>query len=167
MTPQNKAERRKAFTTFLLLFIVTIALVITIVFFSMQVPFKQNEQFRDEFAKVESERNFTDSFSTNVKETVSLLDSINLHGANSVYLDARIESSLKNMYSMVEKGPDAQKDFYRSTVKSLEDLQKAKKDIREGTDKDSEIQTYKAEKEKLEQKYDDLVEKYNRRNTTN
>ena len=137
MEPLNIAERRTAFVNFLIFFLLTVALIITAVFFSVQVPLKENEQFRKEIDKVERERELNDAFASKMVETLNKLDSVNLTQQKTVSLDVSITNNLNKMLSMITSDSISSKILYQSVVEGFSKLQEAKQLLRNCSNADA------------------------------
>lgn len=142
MKPLNQPERKKAFLNFLLFFIITVVVVVTVVFFSIQVPFKQNDQLTREIAKVEDERAFLTKFKTKIEETVSMIDSAS-RITNPILVDDKINANLTQLLGMLHDDSIPVKNLYESMVTNLSDLQGAKMLLRKSSDKDAMVLDYK------------------------
>jgi uncharacterized protein (UPF0333 family) len=57
MQPSNRSERNNAFLGFLLLFLITIAAIIAVMIFSIEVPCRESEQLRKKMFVMQSEKN--------------------------------------------------------------------------------------------------------------
>ncbi|WP_153796705.1 type VI secretion system TssO [Foetidibacter luteolus] len=141
MTPLNSQERNRAFANFLLFFIITVAVIITVVFFSIQVPFKQNEQLRKEMASVENERLQLGVFRIKMEETMHLLDSVG-RVENPILVDDKIDKQIREMAAMINDSMSV-KNIYTGIITTLASLQSAKQQLRKGTDKDATVNEYK------------------------
>jgi len=131
MEPTNKNERRKAFWNFFLLFLVCIILVGATVFSSTRVPFRQNEQLRKEIAEVETERNFSGTFFTQMTELGNMLDSITSKEKTVAdQMDVDITQNIKNLDASVNNYNGYNKAFYKNVVLILRDLHESKKQLR-------------------------------------
>jgi len=139
MKPSNIAERKKAFTNFILLFCLTIILVVGAVYFGMQMPFKQNEQLQQRIAFYEKENFFAQNFYGKLNETKSLLDSVNRAEVRADFMDGKVSENLKRMNSMIDKDSLSVKGLYEMVVQSLSDLQLAKKGLRNASGKDDNL----------------------------
>lgn len=64
MQPLNRAERSNAFFRFLLLFLITVAMVVAVVFFSTQVPWKENDKLRQTISRLKDEKTGSETFNT-------------------------------------------------------------------------------------------------------
>lgn len=136
MQPLNKNERRKAFWNFLLLFLVSITLITTTIFFSINVPFKQNDRLLKEMRSYVKEREFSTEFMTQMSEVAGMLDTINTKATKPDLLDGRITESIKKLNFKIDIDSATDKTLYRSVVFVLSDIQTAKKQLREITGKD-------------------------------
>ena len=128
MKPINQAERRKAFLNFLLFFIITIGVIVLLIFFSIQVPFKENANWRNKIAQVENERLFQQSFNNKMEEAMKLIDSMNVTQADPIN-DNKINNKLNEMASMLNDSVSV-KVLYTNIVQSLQDLQRVKQSLR-------------------------------------
>ena len=103
MQPLNKNERRRAFLNFLLLFIISIILILTTIFVSIQVPFKENQQLQKDMRVVTNEH----EFSTNYRNQMSViqfdLDSITRTTGETTQLEANIKTNIANLYALVKQ----------------------------------------------------------------
>ena len=133
MHPLNKAKRKKTFTNFLLLFILSIAIITTTIFFSIQVPLKQNDQLLREMRSGARDREFLAAFTTDLSGIAGMLDTINTKAQKPDLLDGSITESIKRLNTKVEADSSADKSMYRSVVFILSDLQAAKKQLRDKT----------------------------------
>src|SRR3954464_538814 len=97
MRPNNLVERSKAFSNFLIFFIITIGVILTCVFFSFKVPLQENEQFRAERDTLLTQKDNREYFLQRMENTMGLLDSVNSNKADAENIDANIGSSLTEM----------------------------------------------------------------------
>lgn len=136
MDPINKSDRKKAFTNFFLLFLVCILIITTTIFFSLQVPFKQNDRLLKEMRSYVKEREFSTDFMTQMSEIAGMLDTINTKATKPDLLDGRITESIKKLNLKIDADSANDKTLYRSVVFVLSDIQTAKKQLRDMTGKD-------------------------------
>lgn len=164
MKPLNVSERNKAFRNFLIFFIITIAIIIAAVFFSVQVDAEENRQLKEKIAVAEKQRDFTEHFVDKMETTIKLLDSVNLPNVRSDVIDAAIDDNLKSMLAMTNNDTSAQlKSLYKNIVYNFYDLQGAKKQLREASGKDatfSELQTENAQLHSQLREANSLVQQY-------
>lgn len=139
MQPVNQAERRKAFTSFLLFFIATVALILAAVFFSVQVPFRQNNKLQEQVAAIESERTLAERFGNKLNETLGYFESVNKPGIQSEMVNEKINQNLSAMTSMISVDSTMFKGLYQNVITSLYDFQGAKKDLRGASTLDASV----------------------------
>ena len=138
MQPINKNERKKAFINFLLLFLLCIVIITVTIFFSIQVPFKQNDQLLREMRSVTKDREFSTTFMTEMSAIAGMLDTINSKTLKPDLLDGQITESIKKLNLKIDAESTNDKTFYTSIVFILSDIQSAKKQLREITGKDTD-----------------------------
>ena len=136
MDPLNKADRKKAFTNFFLLFLLCLVIITTTIFFSLQVPFKQNDRLLKEMRTYVKEREFSTDFMTQMSEIAGMLDTINTKATKPDLLDGRITENIKKLNLKIDADSASDKTLYRSVVFVLSDIQTAKKQLRDITSKD-------------------------------
>lgn len=142
MKPINTAERQNAFWRFLLFFIITMAVIITAVLFSVQMPMRQNEQLRTQMLAIEKERNLTDSFNVKMMETMQFLEEVNKQPGNDIIYEPRIKTNLMTMTGMtlgLDTTVNRLNSIYMNIVRALDGLQFAKEQIRDATSKDKDL----------------------------
>lgn len=150
MKPLNVSERNKAFRNFLIFFIITIAIIIAAVFFSVQVDAEENRQLKDEKKVTERQRDFTEEFVDKMETTIKLLDSVNLPNVKSHLIDAAIDDNLDSMLAMTNNDTSAQlKSLYKNIVYNFYDLQGAKKQLREASGNDATFSKLQKENDQL------------------
>ncbi len=154
MQPINKTERKKAFANFLVLFLVSIIIITTTVFSSIQVPFKENDQLLREKGIVERERAFEDKFINGVAGITSMLDTINTKATKPDFLDAEISKNITELNSSVDAEASRNKIFYKTTLVSLDELRRSKKQLRDLVNKDLNV----GEMQKQNQELSDRLE---------
>jgi hypothetical protein len=154
MKPVNSAERKKAFYNFLIFFAITIAVLVTGLLFSFQVPFKENNKLRKEMDIAENEKSFLQLYEMKMDETMKLLDSVNLVSNGYRYENA-INNNIKAMNAMLTDSVKV-KSFCSKILDNLKALQVAKEQLRMVNNssalleqKDREIQQLKNNNELL------------------
>ncbi|HEX5150754.1 MAG TPA: type VI secretion system TssO [Parafilimonas sp.] len=127
----NYAERQRAFLKFLLFFVITIAVVIVAVLFSVQVPLKENKQFKGQMMVMVNEKDFLASFENNVQQITNLLyslDTVKNYNATDVAIDSKIDDLYKQL--QVEKDTISAKNLCMLILDNLSNYHKAKQDSR-------------------------------------
>lgn len=160
MQPKNQAERRKAFLNFLFVFIICIAVIITTVFFSIQVPFKRNDQLEKQMNGVEKEKDFSKRFTTQMIGISRLLDSINLTSPPETdRMDQKIKDGISELDHMTNDSIN-NKELYLNVTHNLLDVQNYLKLLREKTSKDVDVDRYKKEIKEAQDKALDFHDKW-------
>jgi Type VI secretion system, TssO len=150
MQPKNIVERKKTFLSFLLLFVLSTVVIVLLAFSSTRVPIKDNQLLQKQVAELDREREFSRKFMSQMTEIVSLLDSINTNGINSAdLLEGEISTGITKLNVMIDIDSVHNKDFYRSVVLNISDLQRAKKQLRNATAGDTDINQVKRLNESL------------------
>ncbi len=139
MQALNTKERNDAYASFLVFFLITIALLLLAVFFAYQVPFKENERMRTQLKRYEHENEFMNSFLTKMTETKGLLDSVNLPGAQAPVIDGKISDQIKQMGSLVSGDSIRDKRIYENTIQAIIGLQEAKTLLRNASTTESNL----------------------------
>jgi hypothetical protein len=162
MKPLNQSERRKAFLSFLLFFLITIAVVLIAVFSSIRVPIAENEQLRKDRDLAENEMLFLQSFENKMQETMNLLDSFELI-KNEYKAEADIKKNLGQMTAMISDSISVNSICNR-ILDNLTDLHAAKKQLRDVSnqtavleEKNHEIERLQARIEVLDNRIIDLL----------
>lgn len=130
MQPLNKEQRSKAFFTFLLLFVLTTGIIVTVIFFSIQVPFKQNNLLANQMTEVQKEKEFSQSFFVQMSDINGMLDTINTKSSRPELLDGNITEAIKDLNSKANSDSTGNKNLYTNVVQILADLQSTKKQLR-------------------------------------
>lgn len=157
MEPKNTSERSKALRNFLIFFIITIALIAAAVFFSIQVPFKENEQLTKQMEVVNNERAFSEKFESNINDVMRLFDTLNIKGANIDLIDGKISEKLQSLTAMIDSDssfasdPSAGtiKELYTTMVTNMSNFRNAKKEVREATSNETTLGDYKQQVQSL------------------
>lgn len=130
-TPSNQKERRKAFLNFLILFLACVAIIITTAFYSIQVPFKQNKQLRQQVNTNEKEEDFSEGFKTQLISVSTMLDTINNKSTSPDLLNSNITDNINRMSSMISSDTTYHRALYQYILINLSSLQGAKKQLRD------------------------------------
>ncbi|MEO6843525.1 MAG: type VI secretion system TssO [Ginsengibacter sp.] len=163
MQPKNKSERTKAFLNFILLFVVSIAIILTTVFFSIQVPVKQANNLSKKMYQVEKERASTNNFFFKMSEIIEMLDSIN-NSNNPELLDIQITQKIGDLLTKVNSDSSLlyNKLLYEKIAASMIDLQKTKASVRKATKTENDVKVLQDNYDKLQDKYNTMVSNYNK-----
>jgi hypothetical protein len=160
MEPKNKAERKKTFYSFLLLFFLSTAIIVLLAFSSTRVPVKVNSLLQKQVEVSDHEREFSINFLSQMTGIVSLLDTINATASsNADQIDGQISLGVQKLTILIDMDSVQNKELYRSVVLNLSDLQRAKKQLRKSTEGSGDINSLKRENENLENKLQDCKDK--------
>lgn len=150
MQPKNIKERKKTFTSFMLLFLLSTVIIVLLAFSSTRVPLKVNSLLQKQVEVSDHEREFSINFMSQMTSVTSLLDTVNSTAVSTADLiDGQISTGITKLSVMVDMDSVQNKDLYRSVVLSLSDLQRAKKQLRKTTEADTDINQVKRENETL------------------
>ena len=139
MIPLNRAERNNAFLGFLLLFLITIGIVIMVFFFSIEVPFTENNRLRSRVAVMQREQNLSDTFRVIMDVVQNELafdlkkDNVELTHRNVELTHSSVQLKLLKMGEIIKKMSDEksteEKSIYEMVIQNLADLNDAKLEI--------------------------------------
>ena len=162
MKAVNTKERSIAFQRFLLFFILTISVIGAAIFVSVRIPYAENKKLRDQIAIADSEQMFRNNFLESVKQTQSLLDTVNQAAGSAGLIDGRITQKLQEMDAMVAKNADPNnKDLYAQIIKSFNNARSDKAAIRAAGNKDSVVAMYNKQIQDLNNSLTKWQESYN------
>ena len=161
MEPKNKTERKKTFYSFLLLFFLSTVIIVLLAFSSTRVPIKVNSLLQKQVEVSDHEREFSINFLSQMTNIVNLLDSINATSSNSADLiDGQISIGVQKLSIVTDMDSVIQnKELYRSVIINLNDLQRAKKQLRKSTEGSGDINSLKRDNELLDNKLQDCKDK--------
>ncbi|MBC7829328.1 MAG: hypothetical protein H7122_16385 [Chitinophagaceae bacterium] len=151
MKPKNSPERKKAFIRFVIFYLISTALIITAIFFGLQVPFKENKQLQSQLDVVYKERDFDRKLFNLMSETRKMLDTVNSAGTKTEVVEGRINQNILQMDAMLNKDSIAGKKIYSELVLIFNDAKNDKKLIRAASDKDATVKIKDQEIKELKQ----------------
>ena len=126
MKPLNRAERNGAFLRFLLFFSVTIALVVMVIFFSIDVPYNESRQLRRKVVDLQKETNVSASFSALMKEAMDELNKFKLKTESPSAINQRVKYKIDEMEKLMRQIPNSANSVYPLIVQNISDLNNAK-----------------------------------------
>lgn len=147
---QTTTDRKKAFSRFLLYYILSTSVIALIIFFGMKVPEKENERMKTELALLKSEQSFNEQFFQQVQGIKGLLDSVNMAGVQAEVVDADITNRLAQLKAMSKSDGAAGKGQYEQIANMLLEFQSAKKTVRGAGAKDATLGESQRQIEKLQ-----------------
>ncbi|HMR82912.1 MAG TPA: type VI secretion system TssO [Niabella sp.] len=167
MKPLNIQERQKAFQRFLLFFILTVAVIVTAIFFGVKIPYAENEKLQEQLSIVDKENRFREDFSRAMAEAQSLLDTVNMDPQKSGLLDGRITQKIQEMDALLAKNDVTSKGLYNQVIRALNNAQSDKRGLRAAGNKDSVVAMYNAQILELKNSLAKWQESYNQLQTQN
>lgn len=129
MKPLNRAERNSAFWRFLLLFVITITVLVAVIFFSIQVPMRDNKQLREKFDAMQKEKDLSDSINVQMKEAVSYLNDYDEKKERPYEANRSAQQRIQRMNDLLKLMPNGENSVYALIIQDLSDLNEAKKEI--------------------------------------
>ena len=134
MQPLNRAERTNTFYGFLLFFLITIGIVITVVFFSTKVRAKDSEQLRSKMLAMQKEKDLADSFKTAMNVVLNELSEYEQKVYPPLVVQQRIQIKIDRLGRLIRSMPDDRskddRSIYEMVVQNLAALNDAKLKIR-------------------------------------
>lgn len=127
----NKRERSKAFSLFILFFIITVAVLVTAILFNAYFPFKENSLLKSENEKMKKEMDIQDKFSFQLEKVKAATDSIGVVGQNDFFNEKLALSILADMYKQLPKDTLKNKVLYNNAIIGYKDLIDAKKQVKQ------------------------------------
>ena len=134
MQPLNKDERKKAFWTFIWLLLVCIILILTTIYFSVKIPFNQNDELiktneRENDIKVK-EHKLSDNFYSKMLTITNRLDSIN-SSPRAELIQSQVKDDIEGLSKMVaDTDTIYNRPFYNTIILTLDDYSRAKAILR-------------------------------------
>ncbi|MBS1929185.1 MAG: hypothetical protein IT254_04125 [Chitinophagaceae bacterium] len=134
MQPLNKDDRKKAFWTFVWLLLVSIILILTTIYFSVKIPFNQNDELiktneRENDIKVK-EHTLSDNFYSKMLSITNRLDSIN-SSPRAELIESQVKDDIEALSKMVgETDTLYNRPFYNTIILTLDDYNRAKAILR-------------------------------------
>ena len=149
MKPKNSKERRTSFLKFLALFVVTVGMIVTAVYFNFKVPSKENALLRETSKVIETEREFQDNFYKELVDVKGMIDSLDVPGQNTDYQNSQISKKLVDLQATIPTKDDTYLyDMHTSMITLYVELQTAKDKLHALRDAEGMIDEYKEELEK-------------------
>lgn len=151
MKPKNNKERQRSILKFGLLFLVSTALIVVTFFFDFdRMPIRENKILREKVTNIEKEIEFQKKFSSEIKEVISLMDSLKVDGANLEYTDALINNKMVELQNSIpSKDSTYRYNMYKNMVKSYVDMQALNVKLRSFKNVDEKLTQYQDELQRL------------------
>src|SRR5687767_5932672 len=101
MKPLNRAERSNAFLNFLLLFFITIGVLLTTVFFSIEVPCRHNEQLQKKVEDLKYEKKRSDAFAGAMRAALDELKKFDVEGGSVEATKRSVQMKIDGMSQLI------------------------------------------------------------------
>lgn len=131
MKPLNRTERTHAFLRFLLLFLITVAVIVGVIFFSVEVPWKENDRLREQVRLLQNEKKFAESFAKDMREAQLALEKYADPVQPSAATQERVNNEINKLRGKARQVANSESSVYELVVVSLSDLNDAKKKLRD------------------------------------
>ncbi|MEO6916079.1 MAG: type VI secretion system TssO [Chitinophagaceae bacterium] len=139
MKPSNRVERNNAFYSFLLLFLVTIAVVITVAFYSVKVELTDNKRLRTTMLSMQNEKNLSDSFRVSMNIVLNELDKYETKKEPTTVTKRSVQLKIDKMARLLKFMPydssDDQKSLYDLIIENLAKLNDTKMKLQDMEDR--------------------------------
>jgi len=133
MQPINQAQRRSAFLNFLLLFVITLAVIMVVIFFSIQVPFAENKKMKDQLNAFKENKAFEKKFSSAMTDPQTLLRQANVSDPSFASTSNQVGGLLTQLDKLRTSSQDSSisgsDNIYYKTLQALYDLKVAKDNL--------------------------------------
>lgn len=127
MKPLNRIERTHAFLRFLLLFLITVGVIVAVVFFSIEVPWKENDQLRQRMTRIKEEADAAEAFNTTVRETVDELNKFETRQDQPpLFIRQQVNVFIEKLNRQLKGLPNGENSVNALIVQSLNALNQAK-----------------------------------------
>ena len=127
----NHKQRNRAYWLFVLFFVITVAVLVSAIFFNAYFPFKENSLLKKENIKMQKEMEIQDNFSFQVEKVKAAVNSIGMPQQNDFFNEKLALSILADMYKQLPKDTMKNKNMYNNTILAYKDLIDSKKQIKQ------------------------------------
>ena len=135
----NKKERVSAFLLFLLMFVITIGILFTAVFFSFKLPWKENEILRAENKKIQYEFLYQKRFMQKLEKVDVLIDSLDNVSEGYFFVEQSINAELIDIKGDIPKDSIKDKGMYENLILTYKKLMDSKRDLKQVENAKNEI----------------------------
>lgn len=145
----NSKERKDAFLKFLTFFLVTVALVVTAVYFNFRLPLQQNKKLQEEKVLYNMQEDTQGRFVAVMNNTLGLLDSLDNDRVNRDIITAQIEVKVKEMETIRPKDMSAYSKMNKVIIEKITELKENKKRIKAAESDQAKIDNLQTELDKV------------------
>ncbi|TAJ15417.1 hypothetical protein DMA11_01915 [Marinilabiliaceae bacterium JC017] len=143
MKPLNAKQRRNAFIKFLMLFILSTAIIVGAIYFDFQVPARENTFLRNKISQSQLLEKQEQHFAQQMEKVKGLIDSLDMKDINYGYMDQLITTELAIMQSSIsEEDSTFRSDMCSNIIQTYLELKNAKTDLLDLQDAKEELEEY-------------------------
>jgi len=153
----NKKERLSAFLLFLLMFVITTAVLIAALFYNFKLPLKENELLKKENDKITEQFAFQKQFSEKVEEITTMVDSLDKAPESFQFIEQKINFELVELNEKIPADTDQELKVYDNTILIIKNLVNAKKALLQVNDSKKEIELLNNQIKSYEEENKDLI----------
>jgi len=153
----NKKERTSAFLLFLLMFIITTAVLILALFYNYKLPLKENEVLKSENDKILNEFNFQKKFSDKIEHISVLVDSLDKSPESFQFTEQTINFELVHLKEAIPAESDKTLRLYDNVILTITDLVNAKRLLLQVNDSKKQIDELNNQIKSYEEENKDLM----------
>ncbi|WP_339887643.1 type VI secretion system TssO [uncultured Flavobacterium sp.] len=152
----NKKERFNAFMLFLLMFLITMIVLITAIFFNYKLPIKENEVLKHENDKMNMQFSFNKEFSNKIEEINKLVDSLDAAPDSFQYIEQSINFELVQLKEIIPNDSIVDPKLYQNVILTYKTYVNTKKKLLQINDSKKEIDKMDKELKELADENKDL-----------
>lgn len=157
----NAKLRNQAFWKFMIFFLATIAIVVTAVYFDMEVPNKENAMLRIEVAHYQQDSNSQQQFIGDLEGIKNYIDSVGKPGVDNEYFLSLINDKLTKSNALQNQNSDEHARFNRVILDVFLSYKNAKKQNITLDNANQQIQELKYKLSECENKRDQYLQQLN------
>ncbi len=156
MKPQNAKERRNSIWKFILLFVVTVGLIVTAVFFDFnQIPLHENQVWRERSEKIEKDIEFQEVFYKKMKEISAHVDSLDVKGQNLAHINGLLTDKIVRLQTSIPREDETFRyDMYKEIIDAFVNIQELKGELNKLDNVSNKLKEYADQNKELS---DELV----------
>ncbi|MFP2997345.1 type VI secretion system TssO [Spongiivirga sp. MCCC 1A20706] len=154
MKPQNAKERRSSIWKFILLFVVTVLLIVTAIFFDFnQIPLHENKVWRERSEKIEKDIAFQEQFFKGMKDIKAHVDSLDVKGQNLQHINVMLSRKLVDLQNSIPKEDQTFRyDMYKQIISSYVEIQALKGELKKLENSAQLLKDYETQNRRLQDK---------------
>ena len=127
----NKKERSSSFLLFLLMFVICVGVLLVAIFFSYQLPWKENAVLRQENKSLQFEYAYQKRFIDALEKVDQQIDSLDGAKGDFIFLDKSISSDLIAIRSKIPKDSLDDRKMYENMILTYKKLLDSKRSLKQ------------------------------------